>query len=646
MLRILNQIVLVFLFLSSAGSFAHSVEYKGFGEKSLPAKTIEKYRPRAIPTELKNQIEKYMDLHLVKGAFLSPRGDSLYTNWLVTGTPQVWKIETPMTFPVQLTGGEDRTQIDGMSPNGEWIAVRRDRHGDEFFGVYLLSSRGGPLKEIYRKEKVQSYFQTFSDDGKWLYFRANDKEESSYAIYRHNLDTGKTESVFSDPGLWSVGSFNGIDELILVKATGSMQTEHYLYSLDTKKLTPLIGQGLKEDYRVFFSSRKGEYIVLTNQLRDFRSLYLLKAGKLEPLVADLNSDIKDVQLNHDKSLLVYTVNSNGYSQAKALETARWKPVSMPMIEGVEQVNAGAFSQDGKNIVLLTESSRGPGITYSYNFKNKKLTQWDRISTPEIPSQQFVNAKLESYKTEDGTEVPMFVWRTQECEKKLCPVIVIFHGGPEAQFLPNFNPNIHMMLAKGFVVAAPNVRGSDGYGKKWLMSDNGANRLNVVTDIRDAARYIKQNWKVDGKVPKVGIYGGSYGGYSSLAGMTMFAGEYDAGVAVVGISNLLTFLENTAPYRRVTRVNEYGDPVKDKETLKKLSPTTYLAKVKDPVMVLHGLTDPRVPAGEAVQFMEKVKKHAPQSELIIFPDEGHGFSKRPNKVLALGYTLEFFEKNLK
>jgi len=145
--------------------------------------------------------------------------------------------------------------------------------------------------------------------------------------------------------------------------------------------------------------------------------------------------------------------------------------------------------------------------------------------------------------------------------------------------------------------------------------------------------------------KLGVYGGSYGGYSSLIAMTMFAGSYDAGVDVVGISNLVTFLENTAPYRRSLRTSEYGDPEKDRDALVKLSPITYVDRVKAPLLILQGANDPRVPAGEAVQMHEALKARGVASELMIFPDEGHGAQRRENQVLFLGHSIAFLEKHL-
>src|SRR5262249_15689283 len=154
-----------------------------------------------------------------------------------------------------------------------------------------------------------------------------------------------------------------------------------------------------------------------------------------------------------------------------------------------------------------------------------------------------------------------------------------------QYMGGFNGGAQLFVDAGFVHVAPNVRGSDGYGKTYLAADDGAKRLSIIPDIEDAGVWARKTFTVGSAVPKVGIYGGSYGGYSTLVGMTMFAGTFDVGVSVVGISNLLTFLNNTAPYRRILRISEYGDPEKDHDALAKLSPSTYIDRIKGPLLIL-------------------------------------------------------------
>jgi dipeptidyl aminopeptidase/acylaminoacyl peptidase len=169
---------------------------------------------------------------------------------------------------------------------------------------------------------------------------------------------------------------------------------------------------------------------------------------------------------------------------------------------------------------------------------------------------------------------------------------------------------------------------------------------VIGDIDDAGRWIRANWTRNGRAPRVGVTGGSYGGYATLIAMTMFSGTYDAGVAVVAISNLDTFLRNTAPYRRALRTSEYGDPDKDADALRKLSPVTYLDRVRAPLLLIQGVNDPRAPVGEAVQMHDALAQRGVPSTLILFADEGHGAAKRANQVLEIGHILRFFGEHLK
>ena len=213
-------------------------------------------------------------------------------------------------------------------------------------------------------------------------------------------------------------------------------------------------------------------------------------------------------------------------------------------------------------------------------------------------------------------------------------------------MAGFSARAQLFVDAGFVYVQPNVRGSDGYGKTWLHADDGVKRKAVVTDIEDVSVFVKKAWAKGGVTPKVGVMGGSYGGYSTLMAMTFFAGAYDAGVEIVGISNLVTFLVNTAPYRRALRISEYGDPDKERAELLALSPTSYVDRVKAPLLLIQGATDPRVPVGEAIQMHDAMVKKDPRTRMIIFPDEGHGVQKRENAVVMLGHTLAFFEQYLK
>lgn len=649
-----NLFIASLLLLSTACSHrepaAEGKGYAGHGQDSVTAETIKKYAPAALPADISSRVQSLLDVRAPSTGMLTPDRKRMFFNWNVTGVNQVWRLDGPQAFPVQMTGGRDRTTLVGMSIDGKTIFLSRDRDGDEYFGIYAQSVDGGQLREIFRKEKAQAELQLISEDGKTIFYRVNDIDPKNFALYRYDLTTGQRELVLNEPGMWGVED-EARGKILVMQAVTNTAAEVWEIDLATKKRTPVIGQGENQAHEVTYGALPGEVLVSTPKLGDFTRLYVLKNGKLTPISPDVKHDVSGFGIERGaRKRIAYMLNVDGYTKLNALDARTYKPLFVPAFPDAEHVTVGQLARNGAFAMLGVSKATAPRSSYSYDWNTRKLTQWVIPSQPEIDTKTFTAAKLESYPARDGVKIPMFVRRSKECadpkRAEPCPVVVVFHGGPESQSIPGFSLTAQAFVEKGFIFVEPNVRGSDGYGKKWLDSDNGAKRLDVITDIADASDYIRKAWAVNGKAPKIGVMGGSYGGYSTLYAMTRFAGSYDAGVSNVGMSNLLTFLNNTAPYRRALRTPEYGDPEIDKEALIKLSPSTYLDRVKAPLLVIQGVADPRVPAGEAIQMHEALQAKNIPSELILFPDEGHGASKRENQVLQLGHTLQFFQKHLR
>ncbi|MEO0337055.1 MAG: prolyl oligopeptidase family serine peptidase, partial [Pseudomonadota bacterium] len=427
--------------------------------------------------------------------------------------------------------------------------------------------------------------------------------------------------MFEGPdGYWVIADHWGDDLLLLANWKGNTASEYFLYDVKTKAQTPLFGQDEQEEYSAKFGATKDQLIVLTNKFSEYRKLHLWKAGKFTAISTNENYDIDSITTDRQKTKALLRVNKGGYQSAEVLDlkTLKMSKFFESQDPDVLHVYPGKFSQDGRYTTLYLVKSNQPGQGLIYDWKTKKSKVWTTSSAPEVSLNALVTPKLEYYTARDGTKIPMFVQRPPQCADKVCPVIVQFHGGPESQAIPRFSPIRQLFFEKNYIFVEPNVRGSDGYGKSWLHSDNGPKRLQVITDIEDAAKYIKKKWSKWGQAPKVAVMGGSYGGYSTFMAMTKFAGAYDAGIAIVGMSSLLTFLENTAPYRRALRVTEYGDPKKDLKALQELSAMTYLDQIQAPMLIIHGATDPRVPAGEAIQVYRAMQAKKLEGELVLFP----------------------------
>ena len=621
-----------------------SREYSGLGAESVSSADVTRFAPKPIAPELSRRIQAMLDVRGTSGGLLTSKGDRMFFTWKITGTSQVWRQDGPQKWPVQLTGGEDNTTVVGLAPDDSFVVVSRDVGGSENAGLYVLDPNGGTLRPIQHTAKVQTSLALISDDAKAIYYRSNDRDPASYAIYRFDVATGTKQLVFDTPGLWSVVDHRG-DLWLMQKQIGEQQSEIYLW--DQKTLTPVIGQRETEDYDARFGAKPGQYIVRTNKLGEFSRLYAFEKA-LVPIGAEVAHDIDSFAIDVTRTRIYYTVNEDGYLRLVVLDAKTLRPIALPKLPPAASVTLAALTRNARFAQFALNGSTVLPTTFTYDWQTKKLVEWRAPAAPEVDVTAFAKAELESYPARDGIEIPMFVRRPAACVNAAapCPVIVEFHGGPESQVMPTFSPIEQAFVERGFVIVQPNVRGSSGYGKTWLHADDGAKRLDVITDIEDCAKHIRSTWAVNGIAPKIGIAGGSYGGYSVLIAMSLFAGAYDAGVEQVGISNLITFLHNTAPYRRALRISEYGDPVKDKVALEKLSPITYVDRIKAPLLMFQGVNDPRVPVGEALQIHDALEQRKIEGDLILFPDEGHGSSKRANIVLTIGHELAFFEKHLK
>ena len=648
------------LALVAMAALAQPAPYVGHGADSVRPEVVARHAPPPLDAATTRRIETLLDVRAPGLGIVSPDGRRLYFGWGITGTPQVFRVDAPLGFPVQMTGGEQRTALRAVTPDGRWLVLQRDTGGDENPGLYLQPADGGPLRTVQAIAKVRTSFDFATDDGRALYFHANDVAPDSFAIYRYDIGSGERTTVFAEKGVWSVADHKGVGSgrvLLLVRATGAAAREYVEFEPATGRRTPLLGAGEATEYDAAYAAEEGELLVRTNRFGEFRRLYRWRIGAdtgpaaFREVVAPPGMDVADFGIDRARRHVYAMVNDGGYTRLVVLDARTFAREALPVPADADHVVAGAMSNDGRFVSIGVSTARSPRTSYVWDWETRKLVQWVLPSAPEVDVGAFVPARLMHYTAKDGTRIPMFVRFPAGCAPDEnpgadpCPVVVEFHGGPESQARPGFSPYRQLFVDAGFVLVEPNVRGSDGYGKRWLDADNGPSRLAVIGDVEDAGLWIRAHWARNGRAPRIGVTGGSYGGYATLVAMTMFAGTYDAGVARVAISNLETFLRNTAPYRRALRASEYGDPVRDADALRRLSPVTYLDRVTAPILMIQGVNDPRAPVGEALQMHEALVARGASSTLLLFADEGHGAARRGNQVLELGHVLRFFKTHL-
>jgi dipeptidyl aminopeptidase/acylaminoacyl peptidase len=366
----------------------------------------------------------------------------------------------------------------------------------------------------------------------------------------------------------------------------------------------------------------------------------------------LDWDIDNLALSPDGRYLAYAVNAGGDYSLHLYDLESRMTRSAPELGDSAGVAASffekiIFSPDGRRLAFTFSCSTRTGDVHIWDLQEDLVQAVTHSSHGGLPRSAFVDPQLIHYPTFDTDEtgeprqIPAWFYKPVVEEGERLPVVLIMHGGPESQAQPYFSFLVQFLINNGYAVLAPNVRGSNGYGKAYSHLDDVEKRMDSVADMAYAAYWLKAQPDVDGD--KLVAYGGSYGGFMVLGALTAYPDLWAAGVNIVGISNFVTFLENTSGYRRRHREAEYGSLERDREFLEQISPLNHIDKIVAPLMIIHGENDPRVPASEARQLAAGLEEKDVPVEVLIFDDEGHGLAKLKNKLIAYPAIVDFLQK---
>jgi dipeptidyl aminopeptidase/acylaminoacyl peptidase len=379
-----------------------------------------------------------------------------------------------------------------------------------------------------------------------------------------------------------------------------------------------------------------------NGIRQCYTFDLATGATKKPLPGDINKwEVESGEINQDRSLAALVFNENGYGSVRVFRLPGFDEIKLTL---GEQGLYGDIDLRGNQLSYTINNARTPGLAFTKGvFTREMPRQLTAADTQGIDLAAFTLPQLVEYKSFDGVMIPAFMYLPPGYTKgQSIPFIANYHGGPEGQSRPRFDPLTQYWLACGYGVIQPNVRGSSGYGRAFLDMDNYKLRWDSVRDGVEAVRWlISEGYSSAGRVA---AYGGSYGGFMAVATIIEGGTIYGASIDVVGIVNFQTFLEQTKDYRRKLREVEYG-PLTDPDFLKSISPIHRIDEIQVPMMIAHGLNDPRVPVGEAMQLAVGLQKRGYDPELLFFPDEGHGFAKLENRLLFADRADRFLRRHL-
>jgi len=549
-------------------------------------------------------------------------------------------------WPNQLTVFPDGIDFYNLSYDGKSAIVGAAVGGSEQTNLYLVDVKTGRVTALTDLDDVQIAGPLWSHDNTKIYYRTNQANKTDFHVYEITVATGQERPVYVAEGYNGPGLISDDDQwLVAYYYPSNVDNNLYLVNIADGTSELITEHEGNANYSpVDFSADGKTLYIISNANEDGiarRATLDLATKKITFLDSGTVWETEEFLLSHDKSKMAWVINEEGYAKMKLWDVKANKELPLPSLDGIY----GGVQFDGSNAVVFTfNGPTKPMDCWRWDFAAKKLEQWTWAVTAGIDLSILVEPQLIHFKSFDDMEIGAFMYLPPGAKKgDKVPFIISAHGGPESQFRPYFIRNFQYFALNGFGILAVNPRGSSGYGQEFLDMDNYKDRWKSVKDYEMATRWLIDQGYAD--PDHIGVTGGSYGGYMTLACMTTNPDLYAAGIDNVGIANFYTFLMNTSSYRRALRESEYG-PLSDSAFLVDISPLTHVDKIAAPLMIIHGENDPRVPVGEARQMAEAISARGGIVDTLIFPDEGHGVAKRPNMLVQYRRMVDFFKEHLK
>ena len=639
-------LLLPILFLSFTQTFSQ-VERKEVG--NLVMENIPE-----IPQQLKDRIFQYQNTRSASFQDWLHNDDGILISTRFGETSQFHKINMPGGSREQITFFNEPVSGATICPDKSknTFLFTKDVGGGEFYQIFSFDIDNGNFKML-TDGKSSNGGVSWNNKGDKFSFFSTKRNGTDWDIYIADInDPANAEMVLSEGGTWYPVDWAPEDNSLLIgKYVSANESYYYTLDLTSKSLNQINPSSEKIAYGSAVFSKDGKGIFITSdENSEFQRLryYDLKTQKFTVLTEDITWDVESLTVSEQGDKLAFTVNEDGMAKLYLLDTETMKYKAVPGIP-VGQVYGLSFHPDGKKLAVVLNTPQSSGDVYVMNVSDNSLVRWTYSEVGGLNTSNFVIPELIHFETFDQVDgkprmIPAFI--TKPKGNGPFPVVIDIHGGPEGQAQPYFNPIVQYYVNEmGIAVIEPNVRGSSGYGKSFLLLDNGFKREESVQDIGKLLDWIAKQPDLDAK--RVAVTGGSYGGYMVLSSMFNFNDRLKCGVDIVGISNFVTFLQNTQDYRRDLRRAEYGDERDPKmnEYLNSISPTTNANKITKPLFVVQGLNDPRVPYTEAEQIVDIVRKNSGEVWYLLAKDEGHGFRKKTNRDFYVWSEALFLEKYL-
>ena len=606
-------------------------------------------KPSIAETMKTYTINQMMDNEAIGGGSFSPDNAKLLISSNRSGIYNMYTVPTSGGDLTPITKS-DSASIFAISyfPEDERILFRMDGNGDEIFHIYMRDTNGEQT-DLTPAEGARATFYGWAKDDDSFYYTSNERNPRNDDVYELDLNTLKPTLIYENSDGYSIGGISNDKEYItLEKPINTNDSDLFIYSMADKKLTK-INDEQSANSSADFSPDGASLYYTTDVGEEFAYLmrYDIASGNKEK-VMQKDWDIWGTSFTEKGTYQITYINEEAKNAIEIRNVKTNKNVALPSLEGMD-ISSVAFSDDEKLMRFYAGGSHTPSNLYIYNLESKEQTQLTNVLNDEINGEDLVNAEVIRYKSFDGVEIPAIYYKPhQASETTKVPALVWVHGGPGGQSRLNFSSFIQYLTNHGYAVLAVNNRGSSGYGKTFYQMDDLNHGDKDLKDCVEGKNWLAAQPEID--ADKIGIIGGSYGGYMTMAALTYTPEEFAVGVNLFGVTNWIRTLKSIPPWWESFKdalYLELGDPYSaDSVRLKEISPLFHTDKVTKPLIVLQGSQDPRVLQVESDEIVAGVKKNGVPVEYVLFEDEGHGFVKKENQIEAYSKVLEFLDVYLK
>jgi dipeptidyl aminopeptidase/acylaminoacyl peptidase len=583
------------------------------------------------------------------GSSIDHEGKQVLVGSDESGIYNLYTIDAYTGESKQLTDSAESTYPVRWFPNDKRILFTRDNGGNELFHLFVREVDGS-VKDLTPDEKSRGGLVGFSKDGQTMYVSTNERDARFMDLYAYDTTTYKRSLIFQNDKGWSLSRVSNDGKYLVVsKANSSRDSDLFLVDLASKELkpkhiTPHEGY-VAHSMRTFSTDNQSIYYG-TDEHSEFSEVfeYNIKTGQRKLALAK-DWDVSFLYFSQTGRYQVSGVNADAKTEIAITDTKSGQSLQMPALPA-GNISGVSFSRDESLMAFYLASDTSPSDLYTWKVGSNKVKRLTYALNDQIDESQLAKSEIVRYKSFDGLEIPAILYKPKHAKNGKVPVMLWIHGGPGGQSRVGYSATLQHLVNHGYAIFAVNNRGSSGYGKTFFHLDDKKHGEDDLMDVVYAKKYLqKQDW-VDPE--RIGIMGGSYGGYMTVAALTYHPEEFKLGIDIFGVTNWVRTLNSIPPWWesfKAALYDEMGDPATDSERHNRISPLFHAENITKPLMVIQGANDPRVLQIESDEMVAEVKKNGLPVNYVLFDDEGHGFSKKVNRIKASEEYLKFLKAHL-